>query len=220
MKIKVCGMVEDKNILSVSNLRIDYIGFIFYGRSPRYAGDDLSKSITDRIPEGIKKVGVFVNEEFETIKELVKGYQLDFVQLHGQETPDFCEKISNLGIRVIKAFHVDDKFMWNMLAPYANVVRYFLFDTKTDKAGGSGKKFDWQLLKKYTLDVPFFLSGGIALEDADKLLQLDHPMLRAIDINSRFEISPGNKDAALIEKFIEAIKGKEDIEPEDTSLIF
>jgi phosphoribosylanthranilate isomerase len=147
-----------------------------------------------------KKVGVFVDEELLKIQEIIDQYQLQAVQLHGNESPEMCATLKNQ-VEVFKAFGVDEAFNFDQLKPYENVVDYFLFDTKTSSHGGSGKTFDWQILQNYQLKTPFFISGGLSNENLEEVLKLKHPAFAGVDLNSRFETAPGLKN---IEKLSEA----------------
>ena len=198
MKIKVCGMLKNQNVEKLVKLKPDYIGFIFYNNSPRFAGEN-----TPALPDGIKKTGVFVNSQVEFIKKTIKKHSLQSVQLHGDETPDFCRLIKSLGVEVIKAINIIDNYDFKKLLPYQKFCNYFLFDTKGKLPGGNGYAFDWEILKDYTLNTPFFLSGGIGPEHVSKikkLLKTNLPIY-AIDINSKFETKPGFKKIEIIEDF-------------------
>lgn len=205
LQIKICGMKFPENITEIAALQPDYLGFIFYDKSPRY--------ITEKLPEinsEIKKVGVFVNAEFSEIMQKAKDYQLDFIQLHGEETPDFCKKIEQESLKVIKVFNISKDFNFSILNKYTDNCNHFLFDTKGAAYGGNGQTFDWQLLENYTLEKTYFLSGGISIENTTDL----HSFLKkdmtknciAIDLNSRFEIEPGLKKKAALNEFIQKIK--------------
>lgn len=203
VKLKVCGMKDPSNILEVVSLKPDYIGFIFYKGSKRYV-DGLLPSFVKNLPAGIKKTGVFVDEEMGKIEGLVAHYGLNAVQLHGSESAAYCQQIKKIlapeGIEVIKAFGVNEHFDFSVLRDY-HAVDFFLFDTQTPDHGGSGKTFNWQLLNGYTLDKPYFLSGGIGLESIQQLKQIDDTRLYAIDVNSRFELAPGLKDIDKLNDF-------------------
>ncbi|UKT65763.1 phosphoribosylanthranilate isomerase [Pedobacter mucosus] len=203
LKLKVCGMKFAANIAAIAALKPDYLGFIFYDKSPRYISE-VSAELIKYIPSEIKTVGVFVNEDLEAVKKKVNLYHLKAVQLHGNESPEYCKDIKStfINLEVIKAFGVDEDFDFSTLNSYYSVVDYFLFDTKTNAHGGSGKVFDWKILEKYTFDKPYFLSGGIDLKHAKKILQIDDFRLYALDINSRFEIEPGVKDVDQIKEFV------------------
>lgn len=206
LKIKVCGMRLASNIAAVADLQPDYLGFIFYEKSPRFISD-VSAELIKYIPPVIKTVGVFVDEDLEVVKKKVNLHQLKAIQLHGRESVDYCSTLrSTIGsFEIIKAFGVDEDFDFSVLDAYQNVVDYFLFDTKTKSHGGSGKTFDWKVLSKYILNKPYFLSGGIDLEHAAAISAIDDTRLYAIDINSRFEIEPGLKDVERIKGFIHRV---------------
>jgi phosphoribosylanthranilate isomerase len=198
-KLKICGMKEPANISAAAALKPDYLGFIFYPGSKRFV-DGLDAVEIRNVPAGIKTTGVFVNEELAAVKQAITTYQLKAVQLHGEESPEYCKSL--LGeAEVIKAFGIDPAFDFKQLDAYAAVVDYFLFDTKTPQHGGSGQTFSWALLQNYTLTKPYFLSGGIGPESVNELLQIDDDRLYAIDVNSRFETAPGLKDIEELKKF-------------------
>lgn len=191
MKIKVCGMCDPRNIAAVAELKPDFMGFIFYKKSPRYVGA-LSPETVKAISAPIKKVGVFVNEEMAIIEQKIEEYGLDFVQLHGDESVEFCCALKKR-CGVIKATSI-------ARAPrYEKEVDYLLFDTPTPHYGGSGQRFDWTELDNYTGDTPYLLSGGIGVEHAAEVRAVN-PF--AVDINSRFETQPGMKDVELLKKFM------------------
>lgn len=194
LKLKVCGMRIPSNIAEVVQLQPDYLGFIFYKQSKRYI-DGLPVEVVRGLPEKIKKTGVFVDEGLDEVIEAIRIYNLDAVQLHGTECPAYCRKLMAQGVEVIKAFGVDEEFDFQVLSNYEEAVDYFLFDTKTLGHGGSGKTFSWSLLKKYTLATPYFLSGGIGLEELSEVVtSLNDGRLYGVDVNSRFETEPGLKD--------------------------
>jgi len=203
LKLKVCGMKFAANIAAVAALQPDYLGFIFYKKSPRFISD-VSAELIKYIPSEIKTVGVFVDEDLEIVKKKVNLYQLKAVQLHGNESAEYCAELKSLfnSSEVIKAFGVDEDFDFDILNNYTAVVDYFLFDTKTKAHGGSGKTFDWKILDNYKLDKPYFLSGGIDLEHATAIAKIEDSRLYALDINSRFEFEPGVKDAEKIREFV------------------
>lgn len=204
MKIKVCGLRDAENIEQVAALAPNYMGFIFYNKTPRFVGD-LSVDTLAAIPSTINKVGVFVDEEIDVINSIIDKYDFDFVQLHGNETPDFCKSLKDNAV-VIKAFGIDNDFDFKQLKKYKNKADIFLFDTKTSKHGGSGLTFDWNVLDHYDLDVPFFLSGGISPENIDEVKNIYHPQFYGIDVNSKFEISPGLKDIEKLKQAFNSIK--------------
>ncbi|EMY3553604.1 phosphoribosylanthranilate isomerase [Flavobacterium psychrophilum] len=195
MKLKICGMKYPENILEVSTLLPDYLGFIFWEKSSRYFDLEIPK-----IPESIKKVGVFVNATLEEILLKIKKYNLNLVQLHGNESPEFCKELKKSTIKIIKVFSVNDDFNFSALEPFEAVCDYFLFDTKGKLPGGNGITFNWQILKKYHSRKPFFLSGGIGLDDIKNIKKLNLPIY-AIDVNSKFEIEAGLKNIELLKSF-------------------
>jgi phosphoribosylanthranilate isomerase len=205
LKIKICGMREPGNIREVAGLKPDYMGFIFYPASKRYAGR-LSPSDLMNIPVEIKKVAVFVNASREEIVSTCKAYSIRILQLHGDEPPAFCRLLREEGFQVIKAFRVGQGLDMEKMEAFAEVCDFMLFDTSGEGFGGTGLKFDWNQLQDYTLELPFFLSGGIAPGDADRIKDMDYPQLYAVDLNSRFEIKPGLKDKEELEKFIRKIR--------------
>ncbi|MDR0768700.1 MAG: phosphoribosylanthranilate isomerase [Dysgonamonadaceae bacterium] len=200
MKIKVCGMKYPNNIKELVGLPIDMMGLIFYEKSPRYAGN-LSPCELRIVPPHIQKVGVFVNASGEDIFTKIREYDLQIVQLHGDESPCFCRNIKNQGIKIIKSFPIETNADFEQCNSYENAGDYFLFDTKTPAYGGSGKKFDWKILASYSGKTPFILSGGIAPEDVAAVLEIQHPKLYGIDLNSRFETVPGEKDIEKLRQF-------------------
>jgi phosphoribosylanthranilate isomerase len=208
MNIKVCGITQLKQLQQLDGMDIDFAGLIFVKESPRYVGDKLSKKEVKELDLDIRKVGVFVNAEFKEVMKAIDDYALDAVQLHGDETPYQCEELSD-HTEVIKVFSIaDDKTdIDGMVADYDDVCDYYLFDTSVDGSkGGTGKKFDWKKLSKSKIEKPFFLSGGIELEDAVKLKAIKHPDFYGVDINSRFEKEPGVKDMARVLQFKLALK--------------
>lgn len=207
MKIKVCGLKYQDNLNEIASLGVNYIGMIFHEDSPRYAGA-VPFTETEQF-NGVKKVGVFVNASIEVILNKIKLFGLDLVQLHGSENPEFCLSIKK-HIKIIKAIPVLDTLDASLLKSYSDSVDYFLFDTKTPIHGGSGKKFDWKILNAYTLNKPFFLSGGISLEDAEEIKNLKNPYLYGVDINSKFEVKPGLKNTELVKQFINQLQNEKE----------
>jgi phosphoribosylanthranilate isomerase len=225
MKLKVCGMKYVENIQQVGALTPDYLGFIFYEKSKRNF-----EGIIPELPSSIKKTGVFVNEILAIVISMVEEYRLDAVQLHGDESVEyilelkaqlaerkelFIEEnkqitkkknqhfIAETAIEIIKVFGIKDTFDFDILKPYVAVVDYFLFDTKGKDRGGKGTKFDWTVLKKYPFEKPFFLSGGIGLEDVVEVQKTIHSGLPiyALDVNSKFESAPGVKKIEELKEF-------------------
>jgi phosphoribosylanthranilate isomerase len=198
MKLKVCGLKHLQNIQDVQNLKIDFTGFIFYNKSSRNI--ELTESVIKTINSlTTQKVGVFVNENLNEIVRLKTLLSLDYIQLHGNESVEFCKDLQVFS-KIIKVFKVDDDFDFSVCEPF-DFADYFLFETKGKLAGGNGIKFNWQILNNYKLVVPFFLSGGIGLEEVDELKEFTHPQLEVLDVNSAFEIEPGLKNIELIKKF-------------------
>jgi len=198
-KLKICGMKVPLNIEGAIALKPDYLGFIFYPGSKRFV-DSLDAEVVKNIPADIKTTGVFVDEKLETVLATIELYQLKAVQLHGNESPEYCAALQGKA-EVIKAFGISESFDFSRLKAYDRVIDYFLFDTQTPGHGGSGQMFNWQLLDKYTLQTPYFLSGGIGLENAAELMGITDARFFALDVNSRFELAPGLKDIDLLNQF-------------------
>lgn len=232
MIIKVCGMRELENIREVSRLGVDWIGFIFHPESERYVSQIRSragiipdyslferrggeKNTADKDVR-VKTVGVFVDDMPQNIVTRVVNYSLDIIQLHGSESVVIIDNLRNTidpdihpGIRIMKTLSIGNADDIKRYKEYEGHVDYFLFDTKSEQAGGSGKQFDWDMLAEYDGNTPFILSGGIGPEDADRIASLNHPMLAGIDLNSRFETSPAVKDVELLREFIEKVRENE-----------
>ncbi|MGX5819532.1 phosphoribosylanthranilate isomerase [Chitinophaga lutea] len=206
MKLKVCGITRREDLAALADLGVDYAGFIFYNKSPRFAGNKLDGRTVREFGDRIGKVGVFVNAEPAQVLQTVKDYGLDMVQLHGGESIAVCQQL-RLQVPVVKVFHVGDSAdAYLNAAPYLPVSDYFLFDTASKDYGGTGRQFDWSLLDAYSFDKPFFLSGGIGPDDAEAVQRWRHPLLFALDVNSRFETSPGVKDMDRVAQFLQTIK--------------
>lgn len=203
--IKVCGMRDAANIADVATLTPMLMGFIFYPRSPRYAGH-LAPAVIAALPEFVHPVGVFVNETFDKIVETCDRYGIRIVQLHGDETPDLCRRLRDAGYTVFKAFGISDDTRWQDIEPYEGVADLYLFDTKSSRRGGSGRKFRWSLLDSYPLATPYLLSGGIGPDDTDAIVDAMRPKMAGIDLNSRFETSPGVKDITKLANFIVSLR--------------
>ncbi|SEL78111.1 phosphoribosylanthranilate isomerase [Aquimarina amphilecti] len=216
MKLKVCGMKYQENIEAVAALQPDYLGFIFYEKSPRNFDGEISK-----LPATIKKTGVFVDEPLNQVVLKIAKYGLKAIQLHGNESPEYCKALKEVELslpiiengievgfesynfEVWKVFSIKDQFDFEILKPYEGIVDYFLFDTKGKEKGGNGYTFDWGVLNNYNSTTPFILSGGIGLNEIEKIktiLETDLPIY-GIDINSKFEIEPGLKNINDLEKF-------------------
>jgi phosphoribosylanthranilate isomerase len=206
LKVKICGLKFPHNISQLAEIRPDYMGFIFYPQSKRYCEGFFEAEFMDTLPTSIIKIGIFVNENVDSILKVVKKYGLNIVQLHGRETPEICAQLKDHGKTLIKAFQVDQNFNFQHLELYNTFCDYFLFDTKSLMYGGSGITFDWSLLQNYSNEKPFFLSGGIDIEHLDKIKEMKHLNIHAIDINSKFETSPGIKDVDKVAQFIKLIR--------------
>lgn len=202
MQVKVCGMRDEQNIKRLESLPVNLMGFIFYEKSPRYVGYQNSVPLK----KGISKVGVFVNASLDFVIAKVKSFGLDFVQLHGKENIFYCHALKQNGIKVIKAFSIDEHFSFTNTEAYKYFCDYFLFDTKGKHPGGNGYAFDWGLLAKYKGTTPFLLSGGIDLAAAISIKEIQHDRLKGVDINSKFEIEPGFKDIEKIKNFIHDLR--------------
>ena len=205
IQIKICGMKFPENISEIALLRPDYLGFIFYEKSPRNF-----ENVIPALYKSIQKVGVFVNAPLEEIVEKVKQYDLDLVQLHGDESPEFCQLLQQNKYKVIKAFSIDNQFNFNTLNNYNNYCDYFLFDTKGTNYGGNGITFDWSVLENYHLDKLYFLSGGIGTENIQEVKSfLTSTFAKnciAIDCNSKLELSPGLKSIEKTKQLLNAFK--------------
>ncbi len=208
MNIKVCGITEMKQLQQLDGLDIDFAGMIFYKDSPRYIGGKLNAKDIKKADFDLKKTGVFVNPEMIEVLDAIDEYGLDVVQLHGDETPEMCEDLSS-EVEVIKAFRIKgDEDIDKLVAPYDAVCDYYLFDTGglKESFGGTGQQFDWSILAKAKIEKPFFLSGGIGVEDAARVKAFKHPDMFGVDINSKFEVSPGVKDMKLLLQFKQGLK--------------
>ena len=187
----------------VEKLPVDLLGYIFYPPSKRYVGENPQEGLFN---SGKPKVGVFVDENAFEILGLAKNLGFEWVQLHGKENPKTCMLLKNQGLKIIKAFSVDESFQFHKTKPFERIVDYFLFDTKSNLPGGSGKKFDWKILNTYKGNTPFLLSGGIKPEDAEEIKKIDHLQLAGVDLNSGFEDEPGLKNIEKLTTFIEELK--------------
>ncbi|MEP7269133.1 MAG: phosphoribosylanthranilate isomerase [Saprospiraceae bacterium] len=202
LEIKVCGMKDPRQIADLATLDIQYIGLIFYTHSPRYVQDILDYKLF-----GDKKItGVFVNNPMEQIWFTQSRYQLQAVQLHGNESPDFCASIQSRGIEVIKAFSIDKAFSFDKVYDYDGYADLFLFDARGEAPGGNGVRFDWDKLNEYEGATPFLLSGGIGYDHLDEIRYFNHPACIGIDVNSQFETSPGIKDLITLKKFVHELR--------------
>nr|WP_294992917.1 phosphoribosylanthranilate isomerase [uncultured Sediminibacterium sp.] len=211
MRIKVCGMTNTEQVMQLDSFGVEFAGFIFYPKSPRYAFRHMPRPEIKKIKgQHINKVGVFVNAPVEELLQTVDDCGLHLVQLHGDETPKYCEKVADY-VGVIKAFRLreDDQVLWK-IKDYQEIADMFLFDTDGMGYGGTGKKFNWSMLKGLNIGKPFFLSGGIGPDDVAELTAFaKDPVAKnlfSIDVNSKFETIPGLKDMQAVEKFVKEIK--------------
>jgi phosphoribosylanthranilate isomerase len=220
VKLKVCGMKYSENISEIASLNPDYLGFIFYGKSPR----NFEGEITD-IPSAIKKTGVFVDAPLEFILGKIRKYNFRAIQLHGDESASFCEEIKlelakeekTSAIEIIKVFSIKEEFDFRILKEFEKSVDYFLFDTKGRNKGGNGETFDWEILKNYPSRIPFFLSGGIGTDEIESIKELysyfekqgKQHLLYSVDVNSRFEATPGFKNVEMLRKFSRELKSEQ-----------
>lgn len=210
LKLKICGLTDPENILKVIKFKPDMIGFVFYQDSVRSLLNKDMNSIIKLIPSTIKKVGVFVDLDISEINAIIQTYQLDMIQLYHENIHPFQELRNS--VKLIKALRIGEITDLKQTEQYEHLADYFLFDTRGDNYGGTGKKFNWQFLKEYHGSILFILSGGIGPEDASKVLELKIPMLYAIDINSKFETKPGIKNIESIKTF------KNELQHENTTI--
>lgn len=221
VRVKVCGMRERYNIEALSQLPVDFVGLIFYPKSSRYVFADTHEYADStavdlgflrlpfegkgNYPKNLKKVGVFVNEELDQVLNYVHNFELDYVQLHGQENVFYCKQLKDAGVKIIKAFSVDRQFSFTITNAFEFYCDFFLFDTKGKLPGGNGVAFDWKTLENYHGETPFFLSGGLAPGMEDAVINFKHEQFFALDINSGFENYPGFKNVDLISDFLNKI---------------
>jgi phosphoribosylanthranilate isomerase len=196
-------MKDQSNVANiVSNIEgIDWMGFIFYDQSKRFLATKL-----ETLPGKVERVGVFVNEELDTVLAKIILHDLNIVQLHGEEPPIYCKKVRSQGLKVMKAFAIGKSFNFDFLTEFEESVDFFLFDTKGETVGGTGKKFDWDILNKYEGNIPFLLAGGIGLEDIERIKNIRFEKCIGIDINSRFENAPGIKSLRKLKSFIDELR--------------
>ncbi|NNC49704.1 MAG: tryptophan synthase subunit beta [Flaviramulus sp.] len=201
MKLKVCGMKYQDNIEQVAALQPDYLGFIFYEKSARhFEADNMPE-----LPKSIKKTGVFVNADINLVIKKINKHNLQAIQLHGKESPEYCKQLRQENIEIVKVFSIKDEFDFSVLTPFEDIVDYFLFDTKGKLPGGNGYAFDWTILNNYPSTTPFFLSGGIGLNQIDDINKFKKSVASkycyALDVNSKFEIEPGIKNISDLKIF-------------------
>lgn len=214
MIVKVCGMRYPKNIEALLELPVDLMGLIFYKKSSRNVLNTQAAEIVAASGGRVKRVGVFVDEDIDTVIQKVTKFKLQYVQLHGKETPDYCydllaKSAKTFGctdeLQLIKAFSIDEQFDFSITKGYTAYCKYFIFDTKGKNAGGNGFTFDWELLKQYKSSTPFLLSGGIDAQSAEAIKGLNFPQLAGVDLNSKFESSPAFKNIDLLKGFLTEI---------------
>jgi phosphoribosylanthranilate isomerase len=211
MRIKVCGMTLPEQVTALDEMGVDFAGFIFYPKSPRFIGNKISPEKMRQIKGHIAKVGVFVNMAYDELMKTVEDYRLDMVQLHGDESPHYCEKVANY-VTIVKAFRLtdNDPIDW-IVRPYHEGSDMYMFDTLGAGYGGTGRKFDWNVLKKASIEKLFFLSGGIEPGDEERLKEfMKEPVAKklfSVDINSKFEIGAGVKDMEKVKMFVKTLKG-------------
>lgn len=201
-KIKICGITNLEDARFIAGALVDYLGFIFYEKSPRYIEPAQAGAIINWL-EGPEKVGVFVNQPLDEVNQIARETGVDYVQLHGNESPEYCSLIEK---PVIKAIHIEDDMpeylLKHQIEQYKDVADFLLFDTKTEDIwGGTGKSFDWNLIKEISEDIPFFLSGGLNVSNLIKAIETVNPAV--VDISSSLESEPGVKDFNKIEEFME-----------------
>lgn len=200
MKLKVCGMKYQDNMEAVARLQPDYMGFIFYDKSSRFFDTEIPK-----LTGTITKTGVFVNAELDEVFQMIEKHDLKAIQLHGKESPEYCKSLKSSNTEIIKVFSIKNEFNFEVLNPYENIVDYFLFDTKGKLPGGNGYTFNWDVFKDYPSTKPYFLSGGIGLNEVKNIKEFKKSLASkycyAIDVNSKFEIEPGLKNINELEKF-------------------
>lgn len=208
VKIKVCGMREPQNIKDIEACDVDILGFIFYEKSARYVGEDFDSKILTNCKK--QTAGVFVNHTIDYVLQKQNMYNLNYVQIHGNETPEYCKHLqAQTQACIVKAFLIDELFKESILHDFANYCDYFLFDTKTQAYGGSGQKFDWEVLTNMDIPKPFFLSGGISPNDVESIKSIHNPNLFCLDINSQFEIQPALKNVDAVHSFAQQIRAKQ-----------
>ncbi len=211
MKVKICGINDIDSMKALSGLQPDYFGFIFYQKSPRFFSLSALPELSDT-----KKVGVFVDADTDYIVRKKVDLGLDVIQLHGNESSDYILKLKSElqdSIEIFKAISISTEKDFEIISQYQELVDLFILDTKTPLKGGSGKQFDWDLLQHYPVEKPFLLSGGIGPDDAEAVLEIykRHPLMAGVDINSKFEISPGLKSVKDVQNFLKTIKTKDHV---------
>ena len=212
MKIKICGMKFPENINEIGAMCPDFMGFIFYPESGRYVGKHFTRAFTSSLPKSIKKVGVFVNDSISQISKIQQQFEFDYIQLHGHESPSFCKELKEANMKIIKAFNINECFDFSILVQYKDDCEFFLFDTKGKNFGGNSEPFNWNILQKYKLNIPYLLSGGIGLNNIDDALALKDNMLVGFDLNSKLESGLALKSKDITENIIKTIRNYEYIQ--------
>ncbi|MCO5232829.1 MAG: phosphoribosylanthranilate isomerase [Chitinophagales bacterium] len=204
--LKVCGLKHKNNLYDVIASGVDFVGMIFYEKSPRYVVDSLHPEDVWFLADEVGKIGVFVNSDLEYIQKYARLYHLDYIQLHGDESPEQCTQLKEKGYQIIKAIGIGEDFDFATLLPYEPYVDFFLFDTKAESYGGTGKSFNWNILQKYQLSTPVFIGGGVGIDNLQQLIENNFSFLYAIDMNSKLEIEPGLKDITLVNEAVKILK--------------
>ncbi len=199
-------MKYPENIQEVAAQRPDYMGFIFYEKSKRFVGEELDPEVLQKIDPSVIKAGVFVNHPTAYIEQKVADYGLGLIQLHGDESVEQCAELKSRGYTLVKVFQADDAFDFSTTRPFKKYADYFLFDTKSDGYGGTGRKFDWNIFRKYDNEIPVFLSGGLDLDSIEEIKKINYLNIHALDINSKFETAPGRKDVGNVKLFMDRIR--------------
>ncbi|TCZ68277.1 phosphoribosylanthranilate isomerase [Flaviaesturariibacter aridisoli] len=209
MKLKVCGLTSTDQMQEAYEMGVDYVGLVLYPGSKRSALPLVERERTRIRDLQVPKIGVFVNETYDNVLRLTEELDLTAVQLHGNETPEFCHGLQER-VNIIKAFQISaDTDIDTLVKPYQKLCNYYLFDTASAGWGGSGTGFDWNILETALVDKLFFLSGGIGPEDPNRIREFYHPFHYGIDINSRFETAPGTKDMKLVQQFLSDLNANE-----------
>ena len=210
MKLKVCGLTNKENIMEIlSDVHPDYLGFIFYEHSSRFVENKLDAGFVKSLPESIHKTGVFVDAPEEYILDRASQYGITTLQMHGKESPDFCRRFIDKGYEIIKVFNIYKSFDISTMNAYGNSCDFFLFDRAGKYKGGNGVKFNWDILQQYTLNKPYFLSGGVAPDDGAYVKAIKDRRIYGVDINSRFETSKGIKNTAHVKQFYRTLKNND-----------
>ncbi|GAB4176539.1 MAG: phosphoribosylanthranilate isomerase [Calditrichia bacterium] len=208
IKLKICGIHTHTDLRELFKLQPDYLGFIFFPSSKRFIHPSEAARITKQMPGNLKSVGVFVNATHKDILSTAKQCNLSTIQLHGEESPHFCKKLKSEGLEIIKAFRIQMHLPAEMISRYVHCSDFFLFDSAGMKPGGNGISFDWKILESYPFDVPYFLAGGINLQNITRISRYKLPGIHALDVNSGFEIRPGEKDIPALKKLTQFLQSK------------